>query len=59
MIEILGFMVAAYGIARLAQTSRIFTSDGAIQLVGAIGIGALILLAIMLTNQANTIGSLT
>ena len=58
MLELLGYMVAAYGITRLAQTSKFSESDGWMQLVGTIGIAALIVLALLLSDQADSLSGL-
>ena len=57
MIQIIGYMIAAYGMARLVQTSARLDKTGDL-VVGMLGIGALILLAVMLTQQADSISSL-
>jgi hypothetical protein len=57
MIQIVGYMIAAYGVARLFQTSEVL-DKGMKQVVGVLGIGALILLAVILTTQADTVGNL-
>ena len=62
VIQIIGYMVAAYGVARLIQTSleaeeAPTKNRSAKTFIGVVGAGALALLAILLTNQANEVGS--
>jgi hypothetical protein len=56
MIQIVGYMVAAYGVARLIQAS--ITSESAKQFVAVGGCIVLALLAALLTSQANSVASL-
>jgi hypothetical protein len=63
MLEILGYMVVAYGIARLLQTTlQAEDAQGknrtVVVMSGAIGIGALIILALLLHEQASSVSQL-
>lgn len=58
MLEILGYMVAAYGIARLAQTTFVPDVKGPQLIAGILGIAVLVVLALQLGEQADAIGSL-
>jgi uncharacterized membrane protein HdeD (DUF308 family) len=57
---VLGYMVVAYGVARLLQT--IFEAESknnAVQVVaGVVGIAALAILAFMLHDQAEQVGAI-
>ena len=56
MIELIGFMVAAYGVTRLTLASDLLKLDATgNRVIGLLGIAALVLLAVMLAEQANTI----
>lgn len=57
MLEIIGYMIVAYGVARLLQTSEILDKSMK-QIVGALGIGALVLLGVMLSQQADTLAGI-
>lgn len=56
MIELLGFMIAGYGSARLVQTSTEAKNTTA-QVAGILGIIALVVLALMLHEQATQVSS--
>ena len=58
MLEILGYMVVAYGVTRLLQTSEFTASASWKQLVGALGILALVILALLLHEQASGVSDL-
>jgi uncharacterized membrane protein HdeD (DUF308 family) len=60
MLEILGYMVVAYGVARLLQTTFDAESkNNAVQVVaGVVGIAALAILAFMLHDQAEQVGGI-
>lgn len=62
MLEIIGYMVAAYGAARLTvvalQSEEAPTKNRIVKtMVAAIGVGAMILLAVMLSNQSDQIAA--
>jgi hypothetical protein len=57
MLEILGYIVVAYGVARLIQTSTETESSWA-QIAGVSGIVALVVLALMLHDQASSVSQL-
>ena len=57
MLEILGYIVVAYGIARLIQTST-ETENSSATIAGVLGIVALIVLALMLHDQASSVSQL-
>jgi hypothetical protein len=60
MLEILGYMVVAYGVARLLQTTfDVESKNNAFHVVaGAAGIVALAILAVMLHEQAEQVGGI-
>jgi len=57
MLEILGYIVVAYGIARLIQTTT-ETKQSWAQIAGVSGILALVTLALMLHDQASSVSQL-
>ena len=57
MLEILGYIVVAYGIARLIQTTTETETPWA-QIAGVSGIVALVVLALMLHDQASSVSQL-
>jgi multisubunit Na+/H+ antiporter MnhB subunit len=57
LLEILGYIVVAYGIARLVQTSTETETPGA-RIAGVVGILALAVLALMLHDQASSVSQL-
>lgn len=59
MLQILGYMVGAYGIARLLQTSHLSDSKEWAQVVGGIGIVVLAVCILWLTQQGSAIADLT
>ena len=60
MLEILGYMVVAYGVARLLQTTfEAESKNNAFHVVaGVAGIVALAILAFMLHDQAEQVGGI-
>lgn len=56
MLEIIGFMIAAYGVIRLALAADVLKLDPTgNRFLGTLGIIALVILAVLLSQQANQI----
>ena len=58
MIQIVGYMVAAYGASPLLQTTTDKAATGIQQLFGIPGVVAMVLLAAMLTTQADAVAGI-